>query len=346
MIKRHIFLLAVFSLVPAVLWAAGSGETSADDSYDIGVFVPGVVDGSPTYEMVVAGVRQAADKAGHSTVSVIEGGFNQATWEEGVMSMAASGSYDLIVTSNPSMPEIVAKVADVVPDVKFLVLDGYLEGNPRIHTILFNQMEQGFLCGYFAGLVTTSAMTGTNEATRVGLLAGQEYPIMNNVILPAYRLGLDAVVGDGTVDFRVLGNWYDAGKAQEIVADMVTQGADIVLTIAGGGNQGAISAARERGIYIIWYDDIGYDQAPGVVAGSSFLRQDVATYEATLAAIRGELPFGTARVLGVADGAVSFDTQHPAFRQTVPASIAGEMERLLKRMESGELNLKIPVSEL
>jgi len=341
---RTLAIVLTLSIATASLYATGTGETSDSDSFDIGVFVPGVVDGSPTYEMMVNGVQQAVDEAGTASVAVVEGGFNQSTWEEGVMSMAASGSYDLIVTSNPSMPEIAATVAEAIPEVKFLVLDGYLSGNDRIHTILFNQQEQAFLCGYFAGLVTTSAMPGSNPQGRVGLLAGQEYPIMNDVILPGYELGLDAIVPDGTVDFRVLGNWYDAGKAQEIVADMVAQGSDVVLTIAGGGNQGAISAARERGIHVVWYDDSGYDQAPGVVVGSSFVRQDVAAYEATLQAIRGELTYGDAQILGVADGAVSFDTEHPEFIENVPAEIAREMERLLQRLETGELRLEMPTT--
>ncbi|HKK48400.1 MAG TPA: BMP family ABC transporter substrate-binding protein, partial [Alkalispirochaeta sp.] len=265
-----------------------------------------------------------------------------STWEEGVMTMAASGGYDLIVTSNPSMPEIVVTVAEQVPGVNFLVLDGYLAGNDRIHTILFNQREQAFLSGYFAGLVTTSDMERAVDGARAGLLAGQEYPIMNNVILPAYRTGLQSVTGEGTVDFRVLGNWFDAGRAQEIVADMVSQGSDVVLTIAGGGNQGAIAAAREHSAYVLWYDDSGYDQAPGIVVGSSFVRQDRATYEATLAAIRGELAFGEAQILGVADGAVSFDTEHSAFTSYVPAPVQAEMEDLLERMRSGELTMDMP----
>ncbi|MFP4212062.1 MAG: BMP family ABC transporter substrate-binding protein [Alkalispirochaeta sp.] len=344
MTTRIVMIFLALSIVTVSVYSTGTGEASGSDSFDVGVFVPGVVDGSPTYEMMVNGVRQAVDETGAGSVAVVEGGFNQSTWEEGVMSMAASGSYDLIVTSNPSMPEIAVTVADAIPDVQFLVLDGYLSGNDRIHTILFNQQEQAFLCGYFAGLVTTSSMPGANSDERVGLLAGQEYPIMNEVIRPAYELGLDAVVSDGTVDFRVLGNWYDAGKAQEIVADMVAQGSDVVLTIAGGGNQGAVSAARERGIHIIWYDDSGYDQAPGVVVGSSFVRQDIAAYEATLQAIRGELDFGEAQVLGVADGAVGFDTEHPEFVDNVPEEIAREMEQVLQRLESGELRLEMPTS--
>jgi basic membrane lipoprotein Med (substrate-binding protein (PBP1-ABC) superfamily) len=325
-----------------ILGATGTSETTDTGSYDIGVFVPGVVDGSPTYEMLVDGVQRAVDEAENATIAVIEGGFNQSTWEEGVMSMAATGSYDLIVTSNPSMPEIAARVTEEIPSARFLVLDGYLEGSDRIHTILFNQREQAYICGFFAGLITTSDLPGVNADTRVGLLAGQEYPIMNEVILPAYRQGLQAGTSNGTVDFRVLGNWYDAGKAQEIVADMVAQGSDIILTIAGSGNQGTISAARERDVYVVWYDDSGYDQGPGVVIGSSFVRQDVATYEATKAAIEGALDFGTAQILGVSDGAVSFDTDHPGFTDYVPQPVREEITDLLQRMASGEIDLPMP----
>lgn len=340
--NRYLYAVVVFALIAGTVGAAGAPESAPEDQYEIGVFVPGVVDGSPTYEMLVDGVNQAATEAGSTSVEIVEGGFDQSTWEEGVMSMAASGGYDLIVTSNPSMPEIVSTVAEQVPQVNFLVLDGYLEGNDRIHTILFNQREQAFLSGYFAGLVTTSGMERANGNQRAGLLAGQEYPIMNEVILPAYRTGLQSVASEGEVDFRVLGNWFDAGRAQEIVADMISQGSDVVLTIAGGGNQGTIAAAREHSAYVLWYDDSGYDQAPGTVVGSSFVRQDRATYEATLAAIQGELTFGEASILGVADGAVSFDTEHPAFTDNVPAELQAEMEDLLARMRSGELTMDMP----
>lgn len=336
---------ALFIMVATGAWAGGRAEAPAQlpTRYTIGVFVPGVVDGSPTYEMMVAGVRRAAEEATGVAVTVVEGGFNQATWEDGVMQMAASRRFNLLVTSNPSMPEIAAAVVAAFPAQHVLILDGYLQGNPRIHTIMFNQAEQAFLSGYFAGLVTRSAMSGANAAGAVGLLAGQEYPIMNEIIRPSFVLGARTVDPAISVDFRVLGNWHDAARAAEIVTDMNARGADVVLTIAGGGNQGAIAAARERGTYVLWYDDSGYDQAPGIVVGSSFVRQDEAAYRATAAAIRGTLPFGTAVLLGVADDMVGFDTEHSAFRTHVPEALRTQMVELLARMRRGELSLDMPL---
>lgn len=162
---------------------------------------------------------------------------------------------------------------------------------------------------------------------------------MNEVILPGYREGAHGVSPEITVDFRVLGNWFDAGRAQEIAADMIRGGSDTILTIAGGGNQGVLSAARERGTYVLWYDDSGYDEGPGVVAGSSLVHQDTMTYQATRAALRGETPWGSALILGVADGAVGFDTEHPAFREMIPPELIQAVEAKLERLRQGDLRL-------
>ncbi|MFW5828200.1 MAG: BMP family ABC transporter substrate-binding protein, partial [Alkalispirochaeta sp.] len=104
--NRYLWIPIVLLLVTTMASASGAPESGPESEYAIGVFVPGVVDGSPTYEMLVDGVNRAATEAGSTSVEIVEGGFDQSAWEEGVMTMAATGEYDLIVTSNPSMPEI------------------------------------------------------------------------------------------------------------------------------------------------------------------------------------------------------------------------------------------------
>ena len=59
------------------------------------------------------------------------------------------------------------------PRQKFIVIDGCLENNPQIHTVIFNQIEQGYLVGYMGGLITTGDMSGANPDLKVGLIAGQ-----------------------------------------------------------------------------------------------------------------------------------------------------------------------------
>jgi simple sugar transport system substrate-binding protein len=323
------------------LWAGGQQASPQTSEFSVGVFVPGVVEGSPTYELLVQGVEQAVEESEGARFTVVEGGFNQADWGQSITAMAASGDYDLIVSSNPEMPDIVLTVLESFPAQRFLVMDSYLEGNPQMHTVMFNQREQAFLAGYFAGLVGRSSMVEGSSPLRAGLLAGQEYPIMNNVILPNYELGLRAVDPDAEVDFRVLGNWYDAAAAAELANSMYATGSHIVLAIAGSGNQGVIASARDRDRYVIWYDTNGLDEAPGVVIGSTFVALDAAVYERTRSAIEGTLTFGEAEVVGVADGYVGFVEDDNLYRRHVPEGVREQQRAVIERMESGELELEM-----
>ena len=345
-------LMAVISVlfVSAVAFGGGQTESAPTEVFRVGVFVPGVVEGSPTYELLTEGVQRAVDeKAGDNddapsvTVKVVEGGFNQALWEQGLTSMAASLEYDLIVSSNPEIPDIVDGITESFPTQRFLIMDAYRADNPSVHTVMFNQREQAFLAGHFAGLVSAGDMSDRDGPLRVGLLAGQEYPIMNNVILPAFEFGARSVDPDASVDFRVLGNWYDAGRAAELADSMYATGSQIILSIAGGGSQGVIAAARDRKKYVIWYDTNGLAQAPGVVIGSTFIALDKAAYERTIAAIEGSLLYGEAEVLGVADGYVGFVQDDPAYTRNVSDAVKKAQAEIVARMESGEFYLEMPL---
>lgn len=338
---HRILLLAASALFLA---ACGDGaEPTAAESFDIAVFVPGVVEGSPTYELLVAGVEAAAGARANASVRVVEGGFNQGEWENGLLALADTGTYELIVSANPSLPDLAANVARINDNARFLILDGYLEGNDAIATIAFNQREQAFLAGYYAGLVTSSDMERANPDLRVGLLAGQEYPVMNEVIRPGYLLGARTAAADAELDFRVLGNWFDAAGAADIARSMIDSGVDVILTIAGSANEGVVAAAREAGAYALWFDRSGYEVDPDIVAGSTRIALDRAAEEAVLSAIDGDLAFGSARVLGVADGYVDFDTEARAFQRIAPVEIRDAMDAMRTRLQEGELDLSLPL---
>ncbi len=200
-IKKVVLMVVVTGLV-AVLFSCSNQKTAEPTNkiFHIAVFVPGVVQGSPSYEMLVAGVKAAVDQAvaakQAADFKVVEGGFNQGDWQKGVLALASSGEYDLIVSSNPSMPDIAAQVAKEVPAQHFLILDGLLEGNTQIKTITFNQYEQAYLNGYYAALISNSNLPKANRQNNLGLLAGQEYPVMNKEILAGFTDGAKAVSPD------------------------------------------------------------------------------------------------------------------------------------------------------
>jgi len=346
-----VFLLSMGMVIffPGCKSRENSGKTSAGGT-SIVVFIPGVIAGSPIYEMLASGTKKAADdfaavNPGRTPmVTIIEGGFNQAEWESQVTTLAASGSYDLIVSSNPSLPEIVTSVSAKFPKQKFLLLDGELEGNPNVYSLRYNQREQAYMAGYIAALTVleTGVQTGNGPAgtKRIGLVAAQEYPIMNNVILPGYAEGARAVDPDFSVDFRIVGNWFDAAKAAELAAGMIRDGVKVLLPVAGGAAQGVIQAAAEAGAKVIWFDTNGYALRPPVVIGSSILRQDRAAYEKVTLFLKGALPFGKAEVAGVANGFVDFVQDDPLYIAAVSQTVREKQAEMISRLRSGELKLE------
>ena len=165
---------------------------------------------------------------------------------------------------------------------------------------------------------------------------------MNEMIAPGYERGAMEVDPGITVDMRVLGNWYDANKAAELAHSMMDAGVDIILTICGAANQGVITAAEERGRYVLFFDEDAYALAPGTIVGCAVIMQERAVFEHVTAAMEGDLEWGSARILGVMDGYVDFIDANPLYDEAVPLAIRTAMESMLSAVRSGEVSLEVP----
>jgi len=330
-------LLALTVLLFALTGCIDKKADAADKQ--IAVFVPGMLEGSPTYEMMDKGVRQAADKYG-ATVQTVEGGFNQGEWEEKLLTLAAEDRFDLIVTSNPSMTEICQRIGEDYPNQLFLTLDGTDITADNLISIVYNHMEQAYLIGHLAGLITSSDLEGANRDLKVGLIAGQEYPDMNNSILPGFTVGFKTIHPHGMVDFRVLGNWYDAAKASELARSMFDSGVDVILPIAGGANQGVVSAAKEAGKYVVWFDAPGTHLEPGTILASSLVNQEKIAFENMEAFFRGELEGGTVLSGGVKAGFVEFDDSDENYKKYIPQPLQMIQNKMVDSLKSGKVTLK------
>ncbi len=344
--KKTVFLAVLLAAVVAVFFlngCSGKKETKAADStYDVAVFVPGVVAGSPLYEQMVAGVKQAAADKSNITVKVLEAGFNQGEWKEKLMSLAAEKKYELIVSENGAMPYVALPVAEAFPEQKFLFVDAVIKPQKQMYTLLYNQVEEGYLVGYLGGLITKSSMKGANTDLKIGLIAGQEFPAMTQMIVPGYKKGALAADPRIKVDYRVLGNWYDANKARELAKSMIDSGVDVILTICGGANQGVITAAKESGVYVLYFDSEQYALAPGTIAGCVTLTQKEAVRKLVLQAYSGTLPWGTNRIVGVKEGYVRFAEDNALYKKTVPESIQSRMREKVQALKDGSLVLPVP----
>ncbi len=308
----------------------------------IAVFIPGVRAGSPIYDTMAKGVEKIVAEMPGSSVKIYEAGFNQAEWEEKLTSLVATGEYDFLVTSNPSLPDLINKISPAFPKQKFICVDGQSAGNPNLYTVLYNQLEQGYVTGYLAGLISLSRLPGANADKKVGLIMGQHYPVMDKIIAPGFEQGLKAADPGFQLDSRVVGNWFDATKAADLAKSMIASGVDVILPICGSASQGVLKSVQEAGKYAVFFDGDEFARSPKNIMGCTVLHQEELTYVKLKAAIEGKLPFGKAETVGMADGYIEFLSTHPAYIANVPADIRAKVESVIGRIKSGALSFKVP----
>lgn len=339
--KTTILFLAVF------LCFFSCSKTTDSTQKNIAVFVPGIIVDSPVYKMLVDGVQKAADEVGNIKVTISEAGTSQAEWENKLTDLVASQQFDLIVSANPSIPSLAVEISKQFPNQKFLLLNGTLSPTQsNITTVQYNQREQAYMAGFLAALLSKEKIENSQGNHKIAIIAAQEYPDMNNIILPGFKEGAKDADPECKVEFRIVGNWYDATKSSDIASSLYRDGVDVILPIAGGANQGVLSAAQDLGFYVMWFDDSGYERAPGFIAGSSIMKQDLLAYNQVLAWIKStEVKnenktensfFGKAKLVGVKEGYVDFDDSNPLYIKTVPSNIREIQAEMLKALRSGE----------
>lgn len=342
--KKRTALWMWFLLAAPCLWAVGSKEPAPKqaEALSILVYIPGMVAGSPPYELLVAGAESFAAAHTGVKIKVYEAGFNQAEWEEQLTSMVAGGEYSLVLSSNPSLPEICANVGKKFPNQKFIITDADFSGNSQISTYLFNQYEQSLYLGYLAGLITVSTMEYANPDKRIGFIAAQEYPLLNNHILPGFREGARMADPDISVDFRIIGNWFDANKAAELAAGMLSTGVDVFASIAGGAAQGLIKTAQERGAYLVYHNINAYKTAPGIIVGCGLMQQKKLVEEILADVLAGKIQYGTSKIVGAQAGYLDFIADDPGYTNFIPPEIQSKFNAFMDDIRAGRVSYTLP----
>jgi len=316
----------IFLLIILIFITSGCLKKSGSEyQLSVLVFITGVIAGSPPYELMAEGANEFAKKHSNVNVKIYEAGVNQSQWEQQLSEMVSAGEYDIVLGSNPSLPEICANVLKIFPNQKFIITDARYEGNPQIKTYYYNQYDQSVFLGYLAGLVTTSGMQYANSQKKIGFLAAQEYPLLMTQMVPGFHEGAKLADPQIELDFRVIGLWNDAVKAAELSSAMMNAGVDVFTSIAGGAAQGLIKTAIDSKAYIVWYNTNSYSQAPGFIVGCGIMEQKKLVMEILEDVLEGRIQYGSSETLGVKEGYIGFYYDDPGY-QNLPEEIKDKFE--------------------
>jgi basic membrane protein A len=286
----------------------------------ITLVVNGVLGDKSFFDSAQRGMDRLLADGYNLEVNTIELGIDPANWETGLAdAMSQTDDYDMLIVGTYQMGEFLAARVHEYPDKYFVFYDDSVpydnedlcvEGCANVYSVTYAQNEGSFLAGVYAAAMSQSDLEGMNEDAILGTIGGQDIPVINDFIV-GYEQGACLVNPATSVLVQYAGGWNDPAKGKEIALAMYEQKADIVFQVAGGTGVGVFEAAQEQGKYAIGVDsdqasiilETDPDQAERILT-SMLKNVDNSLYRAVDLHLAGELPYGEAEVLGIAEGGV------------------------------------------
>ncbi len=247
------------------------------------------------------------------------------------MSTLARQGYDLVIGVGFAQGDAIAAVAKRYPKTNFAIVDvdhSSLKGKPaNVQGLLFREEQVGYLVGYLGALEAKRA--GKDSISAVG---GFKEPPVDRFIA-GYRAGAEAAVPGTKVVWGYSQDWEDQAKCKELALNQIAAGSKVVFQVAGGCGLGALSAAKDEGVWGIGVDGDQSFLGPHVLT-SALKGVDSAVFLTIKALEDGTFTGGKNVVFGIDQEGVGLGTLSPkANEQDVAAT-----EKVEQELASGEIS--------
>ena len=236
------------------------------------------------------------------------------------------------------------------PDIQFALIDASFIGAdgkpatlPNTKPLLFKTAEAAYLAGY--------AAAGTSRTGVVGTYGGKPLPTVQ-IFMDGFAKGVARYNQDTGAQVQVkgwdtttgkggsfVGNFTDAAKGQAITEQFISQGADIIMPVAGPVGLGAAAAAKADGnTWIIGVDSDWYEANPDYssIVLTSVMKEIGASVEQSIKdSVDGK--FSSDPYVGtLANGGVSLAPFHD-FDAKVSDELKADLAKLTEDIKTGKL---------
>jgi basic membrane protein A len=266
---------------------------------------------------------------------------SEADYDPNIQAFLDEGC-DIIITVGFLLGDATEAAAQANPDTKFAIVDYAYEAEyDNLLGMVFATEQAGFLAGYVSAAVTETGTVGTWGGINIppvsafmqGYLAGVNYH-NDQKGTSVEVLGWDGADGVFIGSFEA----QDLGNAA--TAEMLQNGADIVMPVAGPAGLGAGTAIQDFGSgSMVWVDTDGYISNPnfaGITLTSVEKKMDNAVFAAIQGVVDGTFAGGT--YLGtVENGGVDISPFHD-FEDAVPDDVKAELDDIRAGIIDGSIS--------
>jgi basic membrane protein A and related proteins len=319
----------------------GGGNAAGADFSACQVTDTGGADDRSFNQTAYAGLQQAEAELGVQ-IDIVQSQ-DAADYQPNIQSMMDQ-ECDLIVTVGFLLDQDTATAATNNPEQLFAIVDfAYDPPFENVRGLTFKTDEAAFLAGYLAA--------GMSETGIVGTFGGINIPTVT-IFMEGLRLGIEQYNTENGTDVQLLGwdgtdglftgNFESTDDGRAFGQNLIDEGADIILPVAGPVGLGTAAVAQEVGnVKLIGVDADQYVAAPefsDVYLTSVLKNMDVAVFDTVAAVVEtGSLPdtlyTGTLENDGI--GLAPFHD----FEADVPAELSARIEELRQEIIDGTLTV-------
>lgn len=250
---------------------------------------------------------------------------------------------DIIIPVGFLIADATAAAAEANPDQKFAIVDvDYLPQSNVLGNA--SKIDQAtFLSGYLAAGMTKTGKVGTY----VGILFPATQAFMDGYAMGVAKynevhgtnvqvLGWDMASQKGLE----VGNFESLDDGRALGEQLLDEGADVIMPVAGPVGLGTLAVLQERGTGLLIGVDNDWSAAnpdkADFILGSALKKIDVFVYEAIKEAMDGTFKGGVPYMLTLENNGVGL-AYGSAWADKVPADLKAEVEGLIPGIISGSI---------
>ncbi|GIE79446.1 BMP family ABC transporter substrate-binding protein [Actinoplanes philippinensis] len=289
---------------------------------------------------------QAAQKEATNVDPKYVASSSEADYEPGLRNYVSQGC-NFILAVGGLMGTATTKVAKESSKSQFAIVDSGSE-SPNVYPMQFATQQAAFLAGYLAA--------GYSKTGKVGTYGGLKIPPVT-IFMDGFADGVAHYNTAKGKNVQVLGwdkkaqngsfaeNFGDQNKGKSITQTLVSQGADVIMPVAGGTGLGTAAVAKDSAgkVAVIWVDQDGCTSAAqycDVFLSTVIKNIEEAVKEAVVKGAKGETLSATPGYVGdLSNNGVSIAEFH-SFDSKVDATLKSELEKLKADIIAGTVKVE------